>query len=267
MTRFGKFRVVILATGGKRKVLLASNVDFGARKGFVDVKKLQPRFYPPEQVESFEQAVKSWLRVTRKRDRALGLWAQGIVADEDVVGALIEIVCWYNVAPKDLLDFLAEAWIVSVPNRELRAHISTLGKRWKQIETLTRKARKESDPYLGDQRSRAIEIESTARFLSRYFSPPRAKRPLEIEIADCKVSIKAFLRRNNVRKVNNYGWILLKAVFGKRWRAGGGKDQIEAFRQIPRPHMGKIRNRVDAERAIEKAKIDILKMEQAARKR
>lgn len=66
--------------------------------------------------------------------------------------------------------------------------------------------------------------------------------------------------------MNQYGWILLKAVFGQLWIAGDGRDQIEAFRQIPRPFRGKIQTRADAERVIEKAKLHVIRMKQAARK-
>jgi hypothetical protein len=59
---------------------------------------------------------------------------------------------------------------------------------------------------------------------------------------------------------------LLKAVLGKLWTAGDGSDQIGAFRQIPRPFRGKIRTRADAEKVIEKAKVDVFRMEQAVRK-
>jgi len=180
--------------------------------------------------------------------------------------ALLELVCWHNVAPKDLLDLLAELRIVHLPERELRASIRKLSKKWKQIERLALQARKESEQYLGDQKQRALDIENAARLLARFFSTPKAKRPLESEIADCKESIKSFLSRRGVCDVNQYGWILLKAIWGQLWTAGDGWDQIEAFRQIPRPFGGKIRTRADAERVIEKAKVDLIRMEQAARK-
>ena len=45
----------------------------------------------------------------------------------------------------------------------------------------------------------------------------------------------------------------MKAVFGQLWTTGDGRDQIEAFRQIPRPFRDQIQTRADAEKVIEKA--------------
>jgi hypothetical protein len=141
-----------------------------------------------------------------------------------------------------------------------------IGRTWKEVELLAIKARMASEFYLGELRERALDLENTARLLSRFFSTPRAKRPLETEIAHCKVEIKSFLRRRGVRGLNQFGWVLLRAVFGELWTASDGQHAIEAFRRIPRPSTGKIRTRADAERAIEKAKLHVLRMEQAARK-
>ena len=73
-------------------------------------------------------------------------------------------------------------------------------------------------------------------------------------------------KRRGVREVNEYGWILLKGIFREQWSAGNGRDQIEAFRQIPRPYRGQTRTPADVERIIEKAKVDLFKMEDAAKK-
>jgi hypothetical protein len=180
------------------------------------------------------------------------------------MSAVLELVCWHKVAAKDLLEFLTELRMVHVPARELRAYLRNLGTRWKQIETFAVQVINESEPYLGEQRQRALEVENTARFLSRFFLRPKAKRPLETEIADCKDSILRFLKSRDIREVNQYGWILLKAVFGELWTAGDGRDQIEAFRQIPRPFRGKVLNRADAEKVIENGKVDLFRIEQAA---
>ena len=75
-----------------------------------------------------------------------------------------------------------------------------------------------------------------------------------------------FSKRRGVREVNEYGWILLKGVFWEQWSAGDGRDQVEAFRQIPRPYRGQIRTRADVERIIEKAKVDLFRMEDTAKK-
>jgi hypothetical protein len=230
------------------------------------VKKPRNSFYPPEALTMFRRAVRRWLGMTSRRDRALGRWARDIAADEDAMSALFELVCWHDVAAENVLEFLAELRMLHVPERELRAYLRKLGAGWKQIETLARQVINESEPYLGDQRQRALEVHNTARFLSRFFLRPKAKRPLETEIADCKESIVCFLKRRDIREVNQYGWILLKAVFGELWTAGNGRDQIEAFRQIPSPFRGKILTRTDAEKVIEKAKVDLFRMEQAAKK-
>lgn len=241
---------------------------FGLSAKVVDVKKLRDAFYPPndKEIKKFERAAGRWLLAVSKRDRALGRWAYEIAADEDLVGALWELVSWYKVSTKELLDFLTELRILYVPERELRARIRGLGRKWKEIETRARQARKESKDLLGDYNQRALEIENASRFLSRFFSTPKAKRPLETEIADCKESIVSFLKRRGVREVNEYGWILLKGIFREQWSAGNGRDQIEAFRQIPRPYRGQTRTRADVERIIEKAKVDLFKMEDAAKK-
>jgi hypothetical protein len=200
------------------------------------------------------------------RGTTAGRWAKETAIDENVMSALLELVSWHKVAPEDLLRFLEELRVSHVPDRELRTRTRTSGRNWKEVELLAVRARTASEPYLGELRARALDVENTARLLSRFFSTPRAKRPLETEIAQCKADIKSFLRRHDVRDLNQYGWILLKAVFGDRWSAGDGKDQIEAFRQIPQPSPGGIKSRADAERAMEKAKVDVFRMEQAAKK-
>jgi hypothetical protein len=50
-----------------------------------------------------------------------------------------------------------------------------------------------------------------------------------------KQAVIAFLKRRNVPEVNRYGWVLLRAIFGDKWKPGKGKDQVAAFRAIPRP--------------------------------
>ena len=71
----------------------------------------------------------------------------------------------------------------------------------------------------------------------------------EEEIADCKQAIIVFLKRGNVRGVNQYGWVLLRAIFGNKWKPGKRKDQIAAFRAVPR-FTGKIKTRKDAQMAM-----------------
>ena len=88
---------------------------------------------------------------------------------------------------------------------------------------------------------------------------------MEKEIARCKADIKSFPKCRGVRGLNQFGWILLRAVIGDLWKAGDSIGPIEAFRRIPRPFTGKIRTRADAERAIEHARVDLFRMEQAAK--
>ena len=73
-------------------------------------------------------------------------------------------------------------------------------------------------------------------------------------------AIVAFLKRRKIREVNQYGWVLLKAIFGDKWKPGRGKDQIAAFRAIPRPFTGKIKTRKDAQIAMERAKLERFRM-------
>ncbi|HSE91164.1 MAG TPA: hypothetical protein VLJ79_33455 [Candidatus Binatia bacterium] len=117
------------------------------------------------------------------------------------------------------------------------------------------KARKETEPFLAELAGRAVEVERAARRLSRSLIEPVGHRPFEEEIADCKQAIVAFLKRRNVREVNQYGWVLLRAIFGDKWKPGKGKDQIETFRSIPRLFAGKIKTRKEAQIAIQRAKL------------
>src|SRR5499433_1182566 len=133
------------------------------------------------------------------------------------------------------------------PSRELRAKLREGGKKWKAVERMAAKARKETEPFLVELAGSAVEVERAARQLSRSLIEPVRHRPFEEEIADCKQAIVAFLKRRNVTEVNQYGWVLLRAIFGDKWKPGKGKDQREAFRSIPRPFTGKIKTRKDAQ--------------------
>jgi hypothetical protein len=236
----------------------------------IDVKKIPLTFFPPEavpadDVQRVDLSIRRWLKKTPKRGKTVRHWAKEISADEAVRSALLELLSWHKVEPRDVLRFVEELRITYIPEREVRAHIRKIGRTWKEVELLAIKARTASEPYLGELRLRALDIEIAARLLCRFFSTPRVKRPLETEIAQCKVEIKSFLRRRGVRGLNQFGWVLLRAVFGDLWTASDGQHPIEAFRRIPRPSTGKIRSRADAERAIEKAKVDVFRMEQAAK--
>jgi hypothetical protein len=112
----------------------------------------------------------------------------------------------------------------------------------------------------------AEEVERAARRLSRSLIEPVGHRPFEEEIADCKQAIIAFLKRRNVPEVNQYGWVLLRAIFGDKWKPGKGKDQIAAFRAIPSPFTGKIKTRKDVQIAMERAKLGRFRMLQEPEK-
>ena len=178
---------------------------------------------------------------------------------KDIYDALVELVSWYSLSPKDLLSFLLEQRLGHVPRRHVRAQIRKLSKIWKDVERIATKATKLSEGYLGQGQvsDLAMQIQNNARRLSRFFIEPVQKRPLEGEISDCKEAILSFLRKRGVRNTNEYGWILLRAIFGVAWKAGGGKDQIEAFRAIHEPRAKKIRNREDVLAAIRDAKLDL----------
>jgi len=153
------------------------------------------------------------------------------------------------------LSFLQEQRRAQLPERELRKRLREGGKKWKDVERMAAKARRETEPFLAELAGRAVEVERAARQLSRSLIEPVRHRPFEEEIADCKQAIVAFLKRRKVREVNRYGWILLRAIFGDKWKPGKGKDQVGAFRSIPRPFTGKIKTRKDAQIVLEKAKM------------
>ena len=122
------------------------------------------------------------------------------------------------------------------------------------------KARRETEPFLAELAGRAMEVEQTARLLHKSLIEPVRHRPFEEEIAACKQDIKGFLKRRKVRQVNEYGWILLRAVFGHKWKPGKGKDQVGTFRAIPQPFTGKIKTRKDAQVVMDRAKLGWSKM-------
>src|SRR5262249_46374107 len=141
-------------------------------------------------------------------------WANSVVEDEDIFSALLELVCWHKISSEDLLGFLQEQRRGHIPSRELRAKLRIGGKKWKDVERMAAKARRETEPFLAELAGRAVEVERAARQLSRSMIEPVSHRPFEEEIADCKEAVVAFLKRRNVREVNRYGWVLLRAIFG-----------------------------------------------------
>jgi hypothetical protein len=119
-----------------------------------------------------------------------------------------------------------------IPSRELRKKLRGAGKKWKVVERMAAKARKETETFLAELAGWAVEVERTARQLSGSLLAPVGHRPFEERIAECKRAIVAFLKRRNVPEVNQYGWVLLRAIFRGKWKPGKGKDPIEAFRAI-----------------------------------
>ena len=68
-----------------------------------------------------------------------------------------------------------------------------------------------------------------------------------------------------VRAVNQYGWVLLRAIFGDEWKAGKGKDPVGTFRAKARPFTGKIKTRKDAQIVMQRANLGLHKMDQKAK--
>jgi hypothetical protein len=188
------------------------------------------------------------------------LWAKGAVEDEDILSGLLDLASKHRISADDLLSFLQEQRMGHIPAWELRAKLRMGGKKWKDVERMAAKARKETEPFLAELASRAVEVERAAQQLSRSMIEPVGHRPFEEEIADCKQAIVVFLKRRNVRGVHQYGWVLLRAIFGDKWKPGKGKDQIAAFQAIRRPFTGKIKTRKDAQIAMERAKLGWFRM-------
>jgi len=231
------------------------------------VKKVREAFFPPdEEVRRFRFAALHWLRRIRKEAPELLSWAKGAIEDEDILSGLLDLASKHRISADDLLSFLQEQRMGHIPSRELRAKLREGGKKWKDVERMAAKARRETEPFLAELAGRAVEVERGARQLSRSLIEPVRHRPFEEEIADCKQAIVAFLKRRKVQEVNQYGWVLLRAIFGDKWKPGKGKDQREAFRAIPRPFTGKIKTRKDAQIAIERAKLGWFRMLQKPEK-
>ena len=230
------------------------------------MKKVGETSFPAEGVASFRRALSRWRTRIKKDHPDLVIWANSVVEDEDIFSALLELVCWHKISPEDLLSFLQEQRRAQLPERELRKRLREGGKKWKDVERMAAKARRETEPFLAELAGRAVEVERGARQLSRSLIEPVRHRPFEEEIADCKQAIVAFLKRRKVQEVNQYGWVLLRAIFGDKWKPGKGKDQREAFRAIPRPFTGKIKTRKDAQIAIERAKLGWFRMLQKPEK-
>jgi hypothetical protein len=225
-----------------------------------NVKKVTEASFPPKGMASFRRALSRWRARIKKDHPDLVIWADYVVGDEDIFSALLELVCWHKISPEDLLGFLQEQRKTQFPEREFRKRLREGGKKWKTVERLAAKARNETEPLLAELAEKAVEVEALARLLSKSLIAPVSHRPFEENIAVCKNTIVAFLKRRNVREVNQYGWILLRAIFGDEWKPGWGKDPIEAFRSIRNPFAGKIKTRKDVKVVMERAKVGWFRM-------
>src|SRR5215510_15905224 len=172
---------------------------------------------------SFRRALSRWRARIKKDHPDLVIWANSVVEDEDTSSALLELVCWHKISPEDLLSFLQEQRRAQLPERELRKRLREGGKKWKDVERMAAKVRRETEPFLAELAGRAVEVERAARQLSRSLIEPVGHRPFEEEIADCKQAIVAFLKRRNVRGINQYGWVLLRAIFWGQMETRKGK--------------------------------------------
>lgn len=66
-----------------------------------------------------------------------------------------------------------------IPSRELRKRLREGGKKWKDVERMAAKARKETEPFLAELAGMAEEVERAARRLSRSLIEPVGHRPFE----------------------------------------------------------------------------------------
>jgi hypothetical protein len=198
----------------------------------INVKKVRDSSFPHGDVAAFRHALSRWHGRIKKEHPDLVVWANDVAEDDDIVSALLELACWHKIAPEDLLAFLQEQKMTHFPQQELRKRIREGGKRWKAVEKAAVKAPTETESFLGELAPRAAEVERAARLISKSLIEPVHHRSFNEEIATCKQDIAGFLTRRKVREVNKYGWVLLRVIFGAKWKAGNGKDQIEAFRAI-----------------------------------
>jgi len=199
----------------------------------VDVKKVREASFPPKGVASFRHALSRWRARIKKDHPDLVIWANNVTEDEEMFSALLELACWHKISPEDLLGFLQEQRGAQLPERELRKRLREGGKKWQAVERMAAKARKETEPFLAELAGSAVEVERAARLLSRSLIEPVGHRPFEEEIADCKQAIVAFLKRRNVRGVNQYGWLLLRAIFGDKWKPERAKTRSRPFDLYP----------------------------------
>lgn len=226
------------------------------------MKKANTSFFPPGEGKGADKKIQRWLAHIQQERPKLLQWSEDVVGDEDIYGGLIDLSSAYGISLSEILNRLEDWRAAYLPNIGVRAKLRTMGGAWKDIEKKASKALKESERFFDNSsKGHAMEVIKKARLLSKFGLEPQAHRPLDIEIAECKGDIRAFLKRRAVRKVNECGWLLLRAVFLKEWAAGTGKDQIEAFRKIPAPFTGKIKTRKSALRAANSAKVDVARME------
>jgi hypothetical protein len=173
----------------------------------------------------------------------------------------MELVSWEKLDAQDLLAFLEEQRTTHLLDRTLRARLRAIGKNWLEVKKKVSLAINESGPFLKEFHETALGMEKAAHHISNSFLKPVPNKSREVEIAMSKQSIVAFFKARQVRNTNQYGWLLLQAVFGDNWRAGHGKDQIQAFRKIPKPpYVRRVRSREDFDIVMERGKLGWFRM-------
>lgn len=237
--------------------------------GEVNVKKVNATFFPPRARKRLVKKTERWLDHIRRKHPKLLEWSEKVIGDQDIYGGLTELSSKYEMPLSEILSRLEDWRRAYLPNIEVRAKLRAIGSAWKAVEEKASKALRESEPFIDPAvfKDRAIEVIRNTRFLSKLGLEAQSHRPLNEEIAGCKEDVKAFLKRRNVREVNEYGWLLLRAVFQEKWQAGTGKNQIAAFRKIPPTLAGRIKTREDALAVMKKAQVDVTRMEIEARRK
>jgi hypothetical protein len=204
---------------------------------------------------SVDDQIRTWLesmateRPWRKR------WAKRTITDEDFDFTLREMCCDYEqVKASDLLPFLEGLRQEYTATRRTRRGLTTAGA----------KLRRAQDALEGSTDYPMGPVSEEIRRARRKALEPNDYRSTEEEIAACYADLVEYLKRRRLKWTasNKYGWVLLRAVFGKTWRAGWGKDQIRAFFRLrAEPPLGRVNNRRDFERLMRTVKIHMARME------
>ena len=202
-----------------------------------------------------DEQILAWLESVSNERPWRKRWASRTVKDEDFDFMLKQLCRDYEqVEASDLLSFLEGLRQEYLATRTTRRQLMAAGRRLAMAQEAIDGS---SAPIL---RPVSEEI-SRAR---RKALEPKDHRDPEEEPAACKADIVEYLNRRglNWTASNNYGWLLLRAVFGTTWRAGWGKDQVRAFSRLRAEFSaGQIHNRTDFERVMRTVKVDVARME------